>query len=455
MQKHQALEALSLFSLPVDYADVRIEKVEETSIVFKNGELLSSQGLPSEGAFLRVYHQGRWHEAAITDVSGLKEALDGLVARALKSRPGKGPQLPIRQAQHHEYAPYEKSNCTHVGHAEKMAFCRGLLSVPGEFPEIKDWTLSYTDRYKQKWFKAKDGVSFTTDYNQASVRIGYSLSRGDKKFSDGATVWFMRSDEKELKVKEHFIATIKESIEFLDAETVVPGKYEVLLAPEITGVFTHESFGHKSEADFMLGDETMLKEWTIGKKVAADIVSIVDEGDTVGSSGYCPVDDEGNRKQKTYLIRNGELAGRLHSMTTSVALNEANSGNGRALNFEFPPIPRMTNTYIEGGTKPVAEIIAGIKKGFYIKTFKHGSGMSTFTIAPVRSYLIEDGKITRPVRIAVISGSVFETLMNIKAVANDFEVKSSAFGGCGKFEQYPLPIADGGPSILVEGMQVS
>jgi TldD protein len=223
----------------------------------------------------------------------------------------------------------------------------------------------------------------------------------------------------------------------------------------VTGVFTHESFGHKSEADFMLGDDNLLKEWAMGKEVAAEIVSIVDEGDSFGTSGHCPFDDEGNKKKKTYLIKNGKLAGRLHSASTALALGEENTGNGRAMNFEFGPIVRMTNTYIEAGTQSISEAIAGIKKGVYIKDFKHGMGMSTFTIAPAKSYLIEDGKITKPVRVSVISGSVFETLKNISAVANDFEVKSSAFGGCGKFEQFPLPVADGGPSILVDGMQVS
>src|SRR5690606_38569275 len=167
-----------------------------------------------------------------------------------------------------------------------------------------------------------------------------------------------------------------------------------------------------------------------------------------------PIDDEGNRKQKTYLIKDGKLAGRLHSASTALALGETNTGNGRAMNFEFGPIVRMTNTYIEPGTNSLEQIISDVKKGVYIKDFKHGMGMSTFTIAPGKAYMIENGKITKPVKVSVISGSVFETLMNIKAVANDFEVKSSAFGGCGKFEQWPLPVADGGPSILVDGMQV-
>ena len=96
-------------------------------------------------------------------------------------------------------------------------------------------------------------------------------------------------------------------------------------------MFAHESFGHKSESDFMLGDENMKKEWTLGKKVGADILSIYDSGEEEGS-GYVPFDDEGTRTQKTYLIKNGVLTGRLHSAATAADLEEEVTGNARAIN---------------------------------------------------------------------------------------------------------------------------
>lgn len=455
MNSHSELKKINFNSFAVEYVDVRIEQSLETSIMFNNGEQLQCQEFESLGAFIRVYHEGRWHEAATTNVAGLQSEVEQLVKHALASAKGSGKKLDARAAQQHNFASYGDNNCTQASLQQKNDFCRKLLAIPSEYKQIVDWGLTYTDRYKQKWFAAKDGVQFYTDYNQAGIRLRYSLKDGEQLFDDVSNLWFMNHLEIEDKVASKFHSDIKESLRFLAAQTIDAGKYQVVLSPEVTGVFTHESFGHKSEADFMLGDETMLKEWTIGKKVAADHVSIVDEGDSLGTSGYCPIDDEGNRKQKTYLIKDGKLAGRLHSTSTALALGEVNTGNGRAMNFEFGPIVRMTNTYIEPGTKTLSEIIKDVKHGVYIKDFKHGMGMSTFTIAPGKSYLIEDGQITKPVKVSVISGSVFETLMNIKAVANDFEVKSSAFGGCGKFEQWPLPVADGGPSILVDGMQVS
>lgn len=117
-----------------------------------------------------------------------------------------------------------------------------------------------------------------------------------------------------------------------------------MLSPTVAGVFAHESFGHKSESDFMLGSETMRREWELGKRVGWEGLSILDSGVPNGS-GYCPYDDEGTRARDTYLVKNGVLTGRLHSAATAAALDEAVTGNARAISFEFEPIVRMTSTW--------------------------------------------------------------------------------------------------------------
>lgn len=114
----------------------------------------------------------------------------------------------------------------------------------------------------------------------------------------------------------------------------------------------------------------------------------------------------------------------------------------------------MTNTYIEGGNDTFEELVAGIKKGYFIKGVNHGSGMSTFTIAPSIAYEIVDGKIGAPVKISVITGNVFETLGLIDGVTKDVEINNSVTGGCGKMEQFPLHVAHGGPYVRVKEMNV-
>lgn len=115
----------------------------------------------------------------------------------------------------------------------------------------------------------------------------------------------------------------------------------------------------------------------------------------------------------------------------------------------------MTSTYIEPGTESLNSILNRSEGAILVDGFKHGSGLSTFTIAPTRSYRILPGGEKEPVRLAVISGSVFDTLQNIEAISSDFSLFNSALGGCGKMEQWPLPVSDGGPYVLVKDMQVS
>ena len=139
---------------------------------------------------------------------------------------------------------------------------------------------------------------------------------------------------------------------------------------------------------------------------------------------------------------------------TGTHLEEGLTGNARAMNFEFEPIVRMTTTYIEKGNRPLKEIVAEIEKGIYIEDIKHGSGMSTFTIAPSRAYMIENGKITTPVKISVVTGNVFETLGEVDALSEEFELLSFVGGGCGKMEQWPLPVGFGGPYTRVKKLTV-
>ena len=130
------------------------------------------------------------------------------------------------------------------------------------------------------------------------------------------------------------------------------------------------------------------------------------------------------------------------------------TGNARSLNFEFEPIVRMTTTYILPGDKKLDELISEVKEGIFVETIKHGSGMSTFTLAPSISYMIRDGKIAEPVNISVISGNVFETLNLIDGVSDKLTLLSFSMGGCGKMEQAPLPVGFGGPYVRVKELDV-
>jgi len=435
------------------YVDVRIEETFDTKISFKKRVLQEQKVRSNKGAFIRVFDGNRWYYSSLTDLSRVQEGIDTLAQMATPN-PNimEHPIVKAFEINQDRILQYEKQSVTDVSVAEKQALLEEYLELL-DCPEIVHHTSYYVDNKTIKSIYSSKGTAVTFDKQTCGIRLNLELAYGDNKDTETVSKAAIHFDE--LKgLKDYFINQIEKSIAFIkEAVPVEPGIYTVLMSPEATGVFTHESFGHKSESDFMVGDETMKAEWALGKTIGQELLTIIDDGLVVGN-GYVPYDDEGTKGKKTYIIKDGKLTGRLHSAATSAALEEPLTGNARAVNFEFEPIVRMTTTYIEKGNRPLKDIIAEIDNGIYVETIKHGSGMSTFTMAPARAYKIENGKITTPVKVSVITGNVFETLAEVDAVSEEFELLSFVGGGCGKMEQYPLPVGFGGPYTRVRKLTV-
>lgn len=438
------------------YADIRRENRFSTLISYRNGEAEQCREREEDRAFIRVFDGNMWFYASSTetDEKALQALLDGLYSAAKENADILNNETVKKFEVHKETRLIFNSRpVKDIPLKEKDALLNSYLPVLSEFSCAKLPGGAYVDRISTFSFVSSLGADIKYDYQTCGLRFDCSMVEGEKKFS---AHWQTGKDEfAALYGLEGIIrASFAEQAEYMRTSVpVTPGKYPVVLSPEAAGVFAHESFGHKSEADFMLSDESMRKEWELGKAVGSPILSIVDCGSVPGC-GYVPFDDEGTAAKKNYLIKDGILAGRLHSGLTAAALGENVTGNARAVNCTFEPIVRMTSTYIEAGNSTFAELIKPIKKGYFIKNIRHGSGMSTFTIAPSLAYEIEDGKITRPVQISVISGSVFETLGLIDGLGDKCEMLSFVMGGCGKMEQMRLPVGFGGPYVRVSKMDV-
>lgn len=454
MNIQKILDQLDLKKFNCYFVDVRIERTQSSFVTFQNGELVGTGEKPVLGAFIRLYQNGFWYYSATTAILELEGEINKLLLQANGSKPRANTfHLPPNNGIHHLMNKME-NDLSKIPLEEKVKLTETYVPLFKKITNVQDSQALYTDIYKEKYYKSSVGTEFSYDFNQGGFLFYCTLKSGEQLFTDmHRTYATIFSDLKNLE--KEILAYFEDSQKFLAAETIAPGKYKIVMSPETTGVFTHESFGHKSEADFMMGDPEATKEWKIGRMVASTCLSIVDCGTHDFSSGHCPIDDEGTLATKTYIIKDGVLTARLHSTHTANVLEERATGNARAINFEYEPIVRMTSTYIEGGQLSFNELLKKADGGIYVENYKHGSGTSTFTIAPRRAYRIRDGKLAEPVRVSVMSGSVFETLKKIEACGDDFSLKSSAFGGCGKMEQFPLPVAFGGPSVLVSEMQIS
>lgn len=435
------------------YADVRVEDRFSTNVQFLNNQLRECKETKVKKAFLRVYDGKMWFYASTSDLEHLQEELDKLYDNATPNKDiDENPIVKLFEVNKDRLVRFDKNCVKGVKLGEKLEMLKGAMGkIKSKYQKIL--TAMYVDRYSMYEFWSSKGADIKYDYQSSLTRFSLSLVDGDKNF-DHSLQNVKMDYQAVVNAKVDYDMFVKEGEDFLlNAKPCEAGTFPIIMSPEVAGVFAHESFGHKSEADFMVGDEKAKKEWAIGKKVGSEVLSIYDTGSLDGT-GYVPYDDEGTKCKKTYLIKDGILSGRLHSATTAAQLGEGLTGNARALNGDFEPIVRMTCTMIGAkGNLSFDDLVAKIKHGYYIKGYKHGSGMSTFTIAPTLAYEIVDGKLGAPVKISVITGNVFETLGLIDGVTKE-EIVISSGGGCGKMEQGPLNVSDGGPYVSVSKMTV-
>lgn len=436
------------------YADVRIEDRFSTNISYVNGFLKDIKQRCEKRAFIRVYDGKMWYFASTTDIGEVQNKLDGLYMQATKNDKIEKNRI-VKRFEVNSDVKMEFTSCSvrNVPISEKRDLLSGYLKVLNTSPLMSMPSGTYIDRNSIFEFSSSKGAYIKYDYQTCGIVLSCTLAKDGEFFQGSKQIGDIEFSKLKGK-KSTFKKAFDEQIYCLEnAVAVKAGEYPVILSPEAAGIFAHESFGHKSESDFMLADEGISREWVIGKQVASPLLSIVDCGKIKGS-GYVPYDDEGTHSRKNYLIKDGVLAGRLHNSETSAYLKEKLTGNARAINCLFEPIVRMTTTYIEKGSLTKEELFAGVKHGYYIHSVKHGSGMSKFTIAPHIAYEIEDGKITRPAKISVITGDVFTTLGLIDGLSDNVELLSFVTGGCGKHEQWPLPVGFGGPYVRVSKMFV-
>src|SRR6202167_56968 len=240
----------------------------------------------------------------------------------------------------------------------------------------------------------------------------------------------------------------------LGAVAAPAGDMEVVLGPGWPGILLHEAVGHGLEADFNR-KKTSAFAGLIGQSVASSKVTVVDNGTIEGRRGSLNVDDEGSATQETVLIEGGVLKGYLTDKLSSRLTGAANTGSGRRESYQCIPMPRMTNTYMLAGDDDPADILRSVKRGLYAVNFGGGQVDITngkFVFSASEAYLIEDGKITAPVRDATLIGNGPEVLTRVSMVGNDLALDAGV-GTCGKDGQ-SVPVGVGLPTIRIDGITV-
>ena len=247
---------------------------------------------------------------------------------------------------------------------------------------------------------------------------------------------------------------VRQALVNLEAEAAPAGTMTVVLGPGWPGVLLHEAVGHGLEGDFNRKG-TSAFAGRLGQRVAAPGVTVVDDGTLAGRRGSLNVDDEGTQSQCTVLIEDGILRGFMQDRLNARLMGVATTGNGRRESYAHLPMPRMTNTYMLAGNHEPQEIIASVAKGLYAVNFGGGQVDITsgkFVFSASEAYLIENGRVTRPVKGATLIGNGPEVLNRVSMIGNDLHLDLGV-GTCGK-EGQSVPVGVGQPTLRIDGLTV-
>jgi TldD protein len=249
--------------------------------------------------------------------------------------------------------------------------------------------------------------------------------------------------------------SVNNALKLFDAIQPPAGEMPVVLGPGVTGILLHEAIGHGMEADFNRKNISTFSTM-LGKKVAEPFVTIIDDGTNMNLAGSINVDDEGTPGKKTILVENGILTSYIHDKISAKHYGVEPTGNGRRQDFQNYPIPRMRNTYMLGGTVTPEDVIREAGNGIYVEDVSNGQvkiGEGDFAFYVSQGRMIENGKLTSPIKDVNIMGNGPKMLTNITLAANDLEMYHGGAGGCGKNGQ-GVPVSFGMPTCLVKSLTV-
>lgn len=452
-------EALSILQgalAGADDGELFLERSESESLVFDDGRLKSAAYDASEGFGLRVVAGETAGFAHANEISGpaLRRAADS-AALARSGHAGvaaDGPQATNRKL-------YDAIDpLASPAFSDKIALLAEIDAwARARDPRVVQVSASLVGEHRQIEILRGDG-RLTRDMRPL-VRLNVSVTvEKDGKRESASAGAGGRAGFEEWIAPDRWRAQVDEALRQalvnLEAVDCPAGEMDVVLGAGWPGVLLHEAIGHGFEGDFHRKGSSVFTGM-MGKRVAAPGVTVVDDGSIAGRRGSLTIDDEGTPTSRTVLIEDGVMVGLMHDRLSARQLGQTATGNGRRQSFAHMPMPRMTNTFMEGGKDSKADMIASTKRGLYAANFGGGQVDITngkFVFQCTEAYLIEDGRITAPVRGATLIGDGATALTRIEMIGDDFEFDPGV-GVCGKAGQ-GVPVGIGQPSLKMGGLTV-
>ncbi|HMK30697.1 MAG TPA: metalloprotease TldD [Terriglobales bacterium] len=441
-----------------DYADLYFEYLTTTAVSLDESLVKSASRGISAGCGVRVIAGERTGYAYTDDLAPEKILRAARTAALIASGPSKSPTVGLKEGGDRNLYPVTLPSVEAVVEDKVDLVMRADRAARAYDPRIREVRASYADELRRIFVLGSDG-SFAEDA-QPLARLSIACigrdprgqsSRGASGGGGRVALDFFQKE----KTPEYFAQeAARQAIIQLDAREAPAGEMEVVLGPGWPGILLHEAIGHGLEADFNRKG-TSAFSGLIGRRVASEKCTVVDNGTVPSRRGSLNVDDEGSPTSSTVLIEKGILRGYLSDKLSSRLMNIPNTGNGRRESYEHIPMPRMTNTYMLAGEDAPEDIIRSVKSGVYAANFGGGQVDITngkFVFSASEAYLIEDGKIGAPLKNCTLIGNGPDVLTRVSMVGSDLKLDEGV-GTCGKDGQ-SVPVGVGIPTLKVDRITV-
>jgi TldD protein len=441
-----------------DYADLYFEYLATSSLSIDESIVKSAVQGVSLGVGVRVIAGERTGYAYSDDLSPERIRRAARVAACIAKGPAKVDKSGFEEANKRDLypilqAPNETSLTERVDLVKRAD--RAARAYDSRIFQVQ---ASYGDSLRQVLIANSDGVLSFDRQPMARLNVGVLARDGNgspqRGYAGGGGRVSLDFFQNGHSPEEFARESARQAIVQLDAVPAPAGEMTVVLGPGWPGILLHEAVGHGLEADFNRKKVSAFSD-RIGQQVASPLCTVIDDGTIRNRRGSLNVDDEGAPTQQNVLIEKGILRGYLFDKLSSRLLRSGATGNGRRESYQHIPMPRMTNTFMLAGESDPAEIVRSTPRGLYCANFGGGQVDITsgnFVFSASESYLIEDGRITRPVRGATLIGNGPEALKYVSMVGNDLKL-DEGIGICGK-EGQSVPVGVGIPTVKVDRMTV-
>ncbi len=441
-----------LNKMTAEYADIRHEAMHDTRISFSGKELTEVGSNTTDGYVLRVLDKGGFSSVAFTAYDDHEKAIAAAMenARIMSKATAQPVTFAKTAVVKDEYSPRLDEDPRKISIDEKLRITRNYNNLVLGQDKIATTSIAYVETIREKNFASTEGSKVREEL--ITVRISGLVTSRDGNLIQNVRVAaggshgfaILRNREADFERKARI------AVDLLKAQPIRGGKHNVIVNQSMGGVFTHEAFGHFSEADIIENNRSMREKMELGATLGSEIVSITDDPTPVHQLGHYRYDDEGIAASRTPLLKDGVLVGRLHSRRTAAAFNEPVNGHCVAEDYRYAPIIRMGTIFMEPGKETFEGLLDRLGNGFYILDAKGGqTSGENFTFGAQYGYEVKNGKVGSMVRDINISGNLYSTLKNIAAVGDDLRLGET--GGCGK-GQTNIRSCHGSPHLIINNL---